>query len=576
MKQPIIEVLKKPLKEVGIKLKEKEILSSIEVPPTLDMGDFAFPCFPFSEELKKSPHEIAMELREKIGSSKASNNFSDIQVKGGYLNFFIDRATFSGQAVVEILKQEEKFGSSNNYGKGKKAVVEFSSPNIAKPFGVGHLRSTIIGNSLANIAEFLGYKVKRINFLGDWGTQFGKLIYAYEKFGDERKLNKDPIKHLFELYVKASKYKKYEEPSREAFKRLEKGDEEAVYLWKSFKRKSLKEFKEIYDLLNIKFDIFSSESKAVNYSKKVLDRLNKKKLMKESQGALIVNLKKYELGVCLIQKTDGTTLYATRDLAEAIKRHNIHKFDLMIYETGQEQELHFKQIFKVLELMGHDWAENCVHVSHGLYLDKDRKKFSTRKGKIVRMKDIIEETKSLTKKEIKKRWPKISKKKLEKNAMKIAIAAIFYGDLKNNRKKDVMFDLKKFTSFEGDTGPYILYSYARAGSILDKASKKKIKPSQDQDKLLQNLEQEIEDKEFDLARTLFKFPDIIADSFNSFDPSLIANYSYDICKKFNEFYQNCPVIQSEKELFRLSLVKAFRCTLKNALDILGIDVVEKM
>ncbi|MBU3907250.1 MAG: arginine--tRNA ligase, partial [Nanoarchaeota archaeon] len=460
---------------------------------------------------------------------------------------------------------KESFGRLN-IGKGEKVVVEFSSPNIAKPFGIGHLRSTIIGNSLANISEFQGFKVIRINYLGDWGTQFGKLLFGYKKFGDEKKLKKDAIKHLLDIYIKSGK-KIYESKSREEFKSLEQGNKESLKLWKKFKDLSVKDFERIYNSLGIKFDVYSGESMYNKEMVNVLDELNSKNLIEKSEGALIVNLKEYDLGVCLIEKSDGTTLYATRDISAAIDRYKKYNFSRMIYEVGHEQELHFKQVFKVLELMGYGWAKNCIHVYHGLYLDKDKKKFATRKGKTIFMEDILNETISLAKKEIQKRAEKISKKELEKRASTVAIAAIFYGDLKNNRVNDMIFDIKRFVSFEGDTGPYLQYSYARASSILRKAKRKsnlKIKI----DKL--------DEKEFELIKKLNEFPEVVLKSYQDMNPSHIANYSYQLAKLFNEFYHVCPVINSEKQNFRLSLVEAFRIVLKNSLNLLGIDVLEEM
>ncbi|MBA7677602.1 Arginine--tRNA ligase [subsurface metagenome] len=315
----------------------------------------------------------------------------------------------------------------------------------------------------------------------------------------------------------------------------------------------------------MKFDEYSGESDSAKDIKKIIKQLKEKKLLKKSKGALIVNLKKYNLGVCLIQKSDGTTIYAVRDIATAIKRHKKYKFKKMIYEVGQEQKLYFKQLFKVLELMGYGWAKDCVHVDHGFYLDKDGKKFATRKGKTIFMEDIIDKTISLAKKEIKKRFPKISEEELEDRALKIAIAAIFYGDLKNNRLNNIVFDIERFVSFEGDTGPYIQYSYARASSILRKTKNK--------DKL--NITG-LEPKEFELVKKLSQFPEIVLTSYAHLNPAIIANYSYQLAQIFNEFYHACPVINSEQESFRLALIEAFRQVLKNSLGLLGVKTVKEM
>ena len=562
MKEVVVRLLKKALKEKGIKLNNEEIENLIEIPPNLEMGDYAFPCFFLAEKFKEEPDQIALELREKIKNPPATD-FDDVQTSGAYINFFLDRKNLARKLVWEVLTQKQKFGKIN-LGRRKKIVVEFSSPNVAKPFGVGHLRSTIIGNSIANICEFEGFKAVRINYLGDWGTQFGKLLFGYDKFGSERKLNANPVKHLLEIYIKANK-KIYEKKSREWFKKLEEKNKEAVMLWRAFKELSLNDFKKIYKILGVKFDEYSSESDTVKDVEKIIKELKEKKLLKKSKGALIVNLKKYNLGVCLIQKSDGTTIYAARDIAAAIKRYKKYKFKKMIYEVGQEQKLYFKQIFKVLELMGYDWAKDCIHIAHGFYLDKNGKKFATRKGKIIFMQDIIDETISLAKKEIKKRFPKILKEELEDRALKIAIAAIFYGDLKNNLSNNIVFDIQRFVSFEGDTGPYIQYSYARASSILKKTTGK------NKFNIIK-----LDPKEFELAKKLSQFPEIVLNAYTHLNPSIIANYSYQLAQVFNEFYHSCPVIGSEQEQFRICLVEAFRQVLKNSLGLLGIKTMEEM
>jgi arginyl-tRNA synthetase len=563
MIKEVTKLLKKSLKEMGIKLENEKIESLIEIPPSAEMGDYAFPCFSFAEQLKRNPHEIAIELRQKMGTESATD-FDDIQTKGPYLNFFLDRKNMARKVIWDAITFKEKYGRGE-IGKKKKVIVEFSSPNIAKPFGIGHLRSTIIGNSIANLHEFQGYKTIKMNYFGDWGTQFGRLIYGYRKYGNDAKLSKNPVKHLLDIYVKSNKNKKDEEGARKEFKNMEEGDKGALILWKLFKQFGLADFKVMYKRLGIDFDAQIGES---DYNKKmpeIIKELEKKKLLVTSQGAKVVDLKKDNLGVCLIKKTDGGTLYATRDITSAITRHKKYKFDKMIYEVGQEQKLYFKQFLKVLELMGYDWAKNCVHVSHGHYLDTDGKRFATRKGKTVIMEEVLDKTIALAKKEIKKREPKLRKTELETRASKIAIAAIFYGDLKNNRSNNVIFDLKKFVSFEGDTGPYIQYSYARATSILKKAkaSGKFEVP-------------DLEKKELDLVKKLSMFSDVAFKAYESMNPSMIANYAFQLAKLFNEFYHVCPVIGSEQEAFRLALTEAFRQILKNALKLLGIETLEKM
>lgn len=562
MKQFVINVLKKALKEKNIKLTSDEIEKVLEIPPSYDMGDYAFPCFFLSEKLKEEPHEIAIEIRKKIGNLPISD-FDDIQTSGPYINFFLNRKEIARKAVWEIITQKEKFGKIN-IGKRKKVLVEFSDPNIAKPFGIGHLRSTIIGNSIANIYEFMGFKVIRINYLGDWGTQFGKLLLGYEKFGDEKKLQKNSLKYLLSIYIKANK-KIYDEQSKELFKKLEEGDKKLLMLWKIFKEMSMEELKKIYKILDVKFDVYATESSSLKHTKNVLKELKEKKLVRKSDGALIANLEKYDLGISVIEKSDGATTYMLRDLATAIQRYKKYKFKEMIYQVGQEQKLYFKQLFKILELMGYEWAKNCIHVDHGLYLGKNGKKFSTRKGKTVFFEDVLNKTISFAEKEIKKRDKKISKKDLKEKTLKIAIAAIFYGDLKNNRRNNIIFDLKKFVSFEGDTGPYLQYSYARASSILRK--------TKNTDKLKIY---DLEPQEIGLAKKLLEFPDVVVNAYRNLSPSLIANYSYQLAQVFNEFYHSCRVIGSKQESFRLALVEAFRQILKNSFKLLGIKPLEEM
>ncbi len=563
MKEFVVHILKKALKELKVKIKDSEFENMIEIPPNQELGDYAFPCFFLSDRLKLDPHEIALQVREKIGEPPATE-FEDIQVTGPYLNFFVNRKSLARQVVWDIITQKKKYGEKDIGGK-KRVIVEFSSVNIAKPFGIGHLRSTIIGNSLSNILEFTGHRVTRINYLGDWGTQFGKLLFGYKKFGSEKKLDKKPAKHLFEIYVEANK-RKYEEEAREWFRKMEKGDKGALLLWKFFRDISMEDFKEIYKTLGIRFDAYEGESMYNKKSRKVIAELQKKNLLKKSKGALIIDLNKWGLENAVIEKSDGGTLYLTRDIAAAIDRYRRYRFDKMLYEVGQEQKLSFRQLFKILELMGYKWAQNCIHVDHGLYLDSKGKKFSTRKGKTIFLEEIIEKTKSLAEKEIKKRIKKISKKELKKRALRVAIAAIFYGDLKNNRKSDVVFDINKFVSFDGDTGPYLMYSYARASSILRK-SKEQLKKFE---------VEELSDKELELVTKLSQFPDAVASARRSLNPSVVAAYSYQLAQIFNEFYHACKVLGSPQETFRLALVEAFRQVLKNSLGLLGIETIEEM
>ncbi len=466
----------------------------------------------------------------------------------------------------EILSKQEKYGLQN-IGKNKVILVEMSSPNIAKAFGIGHLRSTMIGNSIAKIHSSLGFDVKKLNYLGDWGTQFGKLIYAYKKYGDEKELKQHPIKHLQELYVKinAEMNDKIEQESREIFKKLEEGDKELIKIWKKFKEYSLKEFEYVYELLGVEFDDVQAESDFNKKAEDAFDQLQTKNLIKESQGAFVVDLEEFGLGVAIVKKTDGTTIYASRDLAAAIARKQKYNFEKLIYEVGAEQQLHFKQFFKILELLEYPWAKNLEHVDHGLYLGKDGKKLSTRQGKSYKMLDIWEAVSTKVEELIKNK--NISKKEADKRIKTITRAAIIYSDLKNYRRRDIIFDPEKMTSLEGETGPYMLYTYARANSILKKINYKK------KEKIR---EEEPVKEEIKLIKTLSLYPDVLMKAYKDNDPSQIANYTFSIAKQFNSFYENCTVIGDEKQEYRAQIIHAYKIVLGNALDLLGIEILEEM
>ncbi|MAG40126.1 arginine--tRNA ligase [Candidatus Pacearchaeota archaeon] len=555
MKEVLAEMLEN---ETG--LKKEDLLRLIEIPPEMKLGDFAFPCFTLSKKFKKNPAEIAKDLAGAV-EKNLPEEITEAKAEGPYLNFFVDRVGLAEKVLVDSL--EDGWGENTN-GKGKKVVIDLSHPNIAKPFGIGHLRSTIIGDSISRIANANGYGTVKINYLGDWGTQFGKIILAYKKWGKDSELKKDAIGHLQKLYVKINKTDEFDDDARLEFKKLEEGNKNNLAMWKEFKDFSLEKFYTIYKLLNVEFDEVSGESLYNNKMQEVIDLLKKKRLLKKSEGALVVDLKKAG-GVVLIQKNDGTSLYATRDIAAAIDRYKKYKFDKLIYEVGSEQSLHFRQVFKVLEKLGFKWSTDCVHAAHGLYLDNDGKKFSTRKGKTVYLSDVLDETIEKSKKNLEERSEKISKKELEKRSRVIAVAAIKYGDLKSHRQNSIVFDIDRFLAFEGDTGPYLLYSYARAASILRKArSKAKLEVGK------------IDDCEFALIKKIESFPEIVKKSYSHFAPNLIANYAYELSQKFNEFYHDCPVMGSENERFRLEIVKSFRATLGKALGLLGIETLEKM
>jgi arginyl-tRNA synthetase len=555
-KEELTKLLKKELK--------KEI--TLEVPPDQKLGDFAFPCFSLVKEFKKNPAAIAQELAQKIKAPFIDH----IEVQGAYLNFFLNKEQLAKDILTKILAEKETYGSSLQ-GKGKTVAIDMSSPNIAKPFGIGHLRSTLIGNSIHHLLTFQGYKVIRINHVGDWGTQFGKLIFACEKWSTKKLQNLQHLQDVQELYVKfhkeAEKHPEYEEEARKWFKRLEDGDAKARAYWKHFKDISLVEFKKIYDILDVHFEDWSGESFYNDQLDATIEFLNKKKLTEISDGALIINLEKYDMPPALLRKSDGATLYLTRDIAALLYRQKKYQFDAMIYEVGAEQKLHFQQLFKIIELLGYTWHRDCVHIDHGLYLGADGKKFSTRKGKTIFMADLIEEAINLAKKTIEQKNPKLKQK--ENVAKMVGIGAIIFGDLCNDRTRDILFDLNKFTSFDGETGPYLQYTHARLCSILRKKSVTK------KDAVNFN---NYDAQEQSLVTRLSYFPTTIADACRQYKPHILARYLLDLAQEVNSFYASHPVLQEDKivETARLALVAAVQRVLATGLNLLGIKAPEEM
>jgi len=544
----IADLLKK-----HVNLKQSEIEKSIETPPDSKMGDYAFPCFALSKELKKKPNDIAKDLENKI---KPTNNIESIKATGPYVNFFMKKDAF-----VKALTIKQQIKKSND-----KVVIEYSSPNIAKPFHIGHLRSTVIGQSLNNIYSQLGYKTIAINHLGDWGTQFGILIAAYKKWPVN--LKKDPIKNLMEIYVRfnkeCEKNESLRETGKEWFKKLEDKDKEAVELWKEFKEISLKEFEIIYSQLGVKFDHYIGESFYSEKMNKIYKDLEKKNLLVKSEGAIIVDLEKYDMPPLIMKKSDGATTYSTRDLASAIYRYEEFKFDKMLYEVGSEQSLHFKQFFKVLELMGYKWVKDCYHVSHGVYKFKD-KKMSTREGSVVFVEDLIEEAKNKVLKLIDEKNPNLKNK--ETTATQVGTGAIIFNDLKNDRVKDVPFSWENALNMNGDSGPYLQYTHVRIASILRKS---KEKPS--------NLSSLQENEEIALAKHILLFNDTLAQVVKHNKPHILARWLLDLAQLFNTYYQKHKVIQENKEIeqARLSLLQIVKENLSLGLKLLGLNSPEEM
>ncbi|MBW6411245.1 arginine--tRNA ligase [Clostridium weizhouense] len=538
----------------------------IEIPPKPEMGDYAFPCFQLAKVMRKAPNMISETLKESINKE----GFERIENLGPYLNFFVDKGVFAQNTIEKIMKDGDKYGESN-IGEGKTVCVEYSSPNIAKPFHVGHLFTTAIGNSLYKMFKKEGYNVEGINHLGDWGTQFGKLISAYNRWVDEEALEKSPIDELLRIYVKfheeAEKDPSLEDEGRMYFKKLETGDKEAEALWKRFRDLSLKEFERVYDILGVKFDSLAGEAFYNDKMDVIVNELKDKGLLVESNGAQVVMLDEYNMPPCIVLKGDGASIYATRDLAAAMYRKKTYDFYKSIYVVGSPQALHFKQVFKVLELAGHEWAKDCVHVGFGLVKFADRK-LSTRKGEVVLLDDLIRESIEKTLEVINEKNPNLENK--EEVAKKIGVGAIIFTYLKNSREKDIVFDWKEILSFEGETGPYVQYSYARANSILGRAEN--ICEEIDYSKLSSK-------EEFELVKSLANFNNQIKLAIDKLEPSILTRYVIEVAKAFNKFYNAHSVLNLEDEVLkatRLNLVKSSLQVIKNGLELLGIEVVEKM
>ena len=561
-KQKIAELIK-----TQVDLELEDIKKLIEIPPKSDMGDYAFPCFQLAKVMRKAPNMISAELSEKL----SKEGFEEIKALGPYLNFFVDKSSFAKTTIETVLNEGDKYGSSN-IGEGKTVCVEYSSPNIAKPFHVGHLFTTAIGNSLYKLFKEEGYNVVGINHLGDWGTQFGKLISAYKRWADLDALEKSPIDELLRIYVKFNKEAEKDESlvdeGRMYFKKLEDGDKEATELWQRFRELSLKEFNRVYDLLGVKFDSLAGEAFYNDKMDKVVEGLKEKKLLVESNGAQVVMLDDYNMPPCIVLKGDGATIYATRDLAAANYRKENYNFDKSIYVVGTPQALHFKQVFKVLELEGKEWAKDCVHVGFGLVKFPDGG-MSTRKGNVVLLDDLLREAVEKTLEVINEKNPELENK--EEVAKKIGIGAVVFTYLKNSREKDIIFDWKEILSFEGETGPYVQYSYARANSILTRAGE--IDYSKVDYSKLNSKE------EFELIKTLESFKKNIHSAIEKLEPCVVTRYAIEVAKAFNKFYNAHSVLNLEDESLkqsRLALVKASCQVIKNALALIGIEVVEKM
>ena len=558
------QVIAERLAAILPSLEVEAIYNLLEKPKSSEMGDIAFPAFSLAKVERKAPQAIAADIVEKLDTT----GFEKVVATGPYVNFFLDKAAISHQVLTDVITEKDQYGKLN-IGQGRNVTIDMSSPNIAKPFSVGHLRSTVIGDALANIHEKLGYKPIRINHLGDWGKQFGMLIVAYKLWGDKAAVEADPISELLKLYVRinaeAEEKPELDDEARQWFKKLEDGDPEAHELWQWFRDESLVEFNRIYDKLDVTFDSYNGEAFYNDKMDEGIQILEEKGLLQESKGARIVDLESYNLPPALIMKTDGATLYITRDMATAMYRKRTYDFVKSIYVVGQEQINHFKQLKAVLKEMDFDWSDDMTHVTFGL-VTKDKKKLSTRKGNIILLEPTLDEAISRALTQIEAKNPDLENK--EEVAHAVGVGAVKFYDLKTDRDNGYDFDLEAMVSFEGETGPYVQYAYARIQSILRKAN---FVPSAENDYKLADAES------WDIIKHIQNFSNVVERAGDKFDPSLIAKYAINLAQAFNKYYAHTRILDESPERdSRLALAYSTGLVLKEALRLLGVKAPEKM
>ena len=563
------QIIAKQISKI-IEINEKELESYIEMPKDSKNGDYAFPCFRLAKELRKAPPVIANEIKEKI---EQVDDIEKIEVAGGYLNFFVNKTTLAEEVLREISKTEQ-YGKSK-VGEGKNIVIDYSAPNIAKPFHIGHLRSTVIGAALYNIYKYLGYNVTGINHLGDYGTQFGKLIEGYKMWGKEYDIEKDPINELTKIYIRINEACKNDEQilekCRDNFKKLEDGDSYCVEIWKKFRELSLQEFQKVYDLLGSKFDSWNGESFYSDKMPEVIEILEKTGKLVESQGAKIIDLEDKGINTpCIIEKSNGSTTYATRDLAAIMYRAKTYDFDKALYVTSYEQTLHFKQVFEVAKLLGLDekFTDGLEHVSFGMVLLPEGK-MSTREGNVVKLEDLLNEAISRAEKIIEQKNPELKNK--EEVAKKVGIGSVIFNDLSGARIKDEIFDWNTILNFQGETGPYIQYTYVRTRSVLEKAG------------YLPKVEEVKVDNLFDeyslnILKLIYNFEDVLIQVTDKNEPSILARYLIDLAKAYSIFYNENKIIVDDKGVqdSRVYLTYAVSKVLKQGVELLGMQMPEKM
>ena len=558
------QLIASELAKVIDSLDQSAISNLLEQPKSSDLGDIAFPAFSLAKVERKAPQAIAADIAEKINPS----HFEKVVATGPYVNFFLNKAKISDQVIKEVIKEGADYGQQNE-GQGENITIDLSSPNIAKPFSVGHLRSTVIGDALSNIFRKMGYNTIKINHLGDWGKQFGLLMVAYKKWGNKEAVEANPIDELLQLYVRINAEIEndpaLDEEGRLWFKKLEDGDPEATELWQWFRDESLVEFNRIYELLGVEFDSLNGEAFYNDKMDEAVKILEDKGLLKESKGASIVDLDDVNLPPAMIKKSDGATLYITRDIATAMYRARTYNFVKNVYVVGQEQSNHFRQLKAVLKKMGFDWSDDMIHVDFGL-VTKNRQKLSTRKGNIILLEPTLQEAISRAKAQIEEKNPNLENKEAVAHA--VGVGAVKFYDLKTDRRNGYDFDLEAMVSFEGETGPYVQYAYARIQSILRKAD---FKPSLDANYNLNDAES------WEIIKLLQDFARVIKRAADNFEPSLIAKYAISLAQAFNKYYAHTRILDESPERdSRLALSYTTAVVLKEALRMLGVEAPEKM
>lgn len=569
----MIEIKKQIANQIGkiTNLEADTLESFIETPPDDKMGDYSFPCFRLAKELKKAPQMIAQELADKIQVDPAV--FSKIEVVGGYVNFFVKPEVIS-RSVLEAIHQEKENYGKGKEGEGKTVVIDYSAPNIAKPFHIGHLRSTVIGGALYNVYQALGYRTIGVNHLGDYGTQFGKIIEGYKRWHDEYDIEKNPIDELTKIYVRINQLCKEDESvleaCRENFRLLEQGDPYCTELWNRFKDLSLKEFQRVYDLLGSKFDSWNGEAFYIDKTQEVIDILEKNHKLIESEGARIVDLSEYNMAPCIIEKTNGSTIYATRDLAAILYRARTYDFDKCLYVVAYEQNLHFRQIFEVAKYLDLDekYTKGLEHVPFGMVRLKTGK-MSTREGNVIKLEEILQEAIQRAREIIQEKNPDLENK--EEIAKRVGIGAIIFNDLANSRVKDEIFDWDTILNFQGETGPYIQYIFVRTKSVLEKANYLPEFAKLDFDVLSDEYSQKV-------MKLLYQYHDILKQVIDKNEPSILSRYLIDLAKAYSVFYnENKIIVEDQKQKdARLYLTYAVNLVLESGAKLLGIQMPDKM